>query len=224
MIFFTFAVTFSLLSAILLGTLTYYAAGQPRILNSSSLASSAIPPPSSCKIQEEGLPDPNCTPGAASPHVTQNNIHSTICVPGYTKAIEPPVSYTGPLKTKLMQSYGLSDSRTNYELDHLIPVEIGGDGSSVQNLWPEPFHIQYNAHVKDAFENYLHNQVCSGSMRLSDAQNQIATNWIAAQNTQNDIAANLIAAQHSIHSPVASMIHNNITLSRGSTDEDDNAP
>jgi hypothetical protein len=124
-----------------------------------------------------------------------------------------------------MQSYGLSDSRANYELDHLVPLEVGGDGYSVQNLWPEPYHIEFGAHIKDAFENYLHNQVCSGAMSLSDAQNQIATNWIANQNNQNKIATNFLAAQHSLHSPaLLSMSHNNVTLFRGSTDEDDNAP
>jgi len=128
-----------------------------------------------------------------------------------------------------MQSYGFPANtradRSQYELDHLTPLEVGGDGWSVQNLWPEPYHIQFAAHVKDAFENYLHNQVCSGAMSLSDAQNQIATNWIANQNNQNEIASNFIAAQHSLHSPaLLSMSHNNVTLSRGSTDEDDNAP
>ena len=62
-------------------------------------------------------------------------------------------------------------------------------------------------------------------MSLSDAQNQIATNWIANQNNQNEIATNFLAAQNSLHSPALhSMSHTNVTLSRGSTDEDDNAP
>ena len=220
--------TFLVLSAILLGTITFSSAAAQRFTNETGLLASSVQiPPSSCKIQGQGLPDPDCTPGAASPRVSQNNIHSTICVPGYTKPpVRPPLSYTAPLKLKLLQSYGYPVAdRSQYELDHLIPLEVGGDGYSVQNLWPEPYHIQFGAKVKDAFENYLHNQVCSGAMSLSDAQNQIATNWIANQNNQNEIASNFIAAQHSLHSPaLLSMSHNNVTLSRGSTDEDDNAP
>lgn len=132
-----------------------------------------------CHIVNGGLPDPECTPGAANPSVTQDNIKNTICVPGYTKTIRPPVSYTTPLKIKLMKSYGFTDSRSNYEFDHLIPLAVGGHPTDVKNLFPEPGYGQYNFHVKDRFENYLHRAVCNGSIRLSDAQKEIATDWIA---------------------------------------------
>src|SRR5712691_1466056 len=52
------------------------------------------------------LPDRSCTPGALNPSVTQANINATICVQGYTRTIRPPVSYSNPLKTRLMASYG----------------------------------------------------------------------------------------------------------------------
>jgi hypothetical protein len=146
--------------------------------SSPSLSRTVIP--STCHIINEDLPDPQCTPGAINPAVTQDNIKNTICVPGYTKTVRPPVSYTTPLKIKLMQSYGFTDSRSNYELDHLISLEIGGNPSDVRNLWPEPGYGQYNFHIKDRFENYLHNAVCNGSMRLSDAQKEIATDWLSS--------------------------------------------
>lgn len=146
--------------------------------SSPALSSSTIP--TACHMTNGVLPDPKCTPGAINPSVTQDNIKNTICVPGYTKTVRPPVSYTTPLKIKLMQSYGFTDSRSNYELDHLISLEIGGNPSVVRNLWPEPGYGQYNFHVKDRFENYLHDAVCSGSMKLSDAQKEIATDWISS--------------------------------------------
>ncbi|HET7345515.1 MAG TPA: hypothetical protein VFJ05_06560 [Nitrososphaeraceae archaeon] len=136
--------------------------------------------PSECHIIKGGLPDPKCTPGAINPSVTQDNIKDTICVPGYTKTIRPLTSYTTPLKTKLMKSYGFSDSRFNYEFDHLIPLEVGGHPTDVKNLFPEPGYGKYNFHIKDRFENYLHDQVCSGSMGLSEAQREIATDWISS--------------------------------------------
>ena len=136
--------------------------------------------PSECHIVKGGLPDPKCTPGAINPSVTQDNIKDTICVPGYTKTVRPPTSYTTPLKTKLMKSYGFTDSRFNYEFDHLIPLEVGGHPTDVKNLFPEPGYGQYNFHIKDRFENYLHDQVCSGSMGLSEAQREIATDWISS--------------------------------------------
>jgi hypothetical protein len=42
-----------------------------------------------------------------------------------------------------MQSYGFTHSRSNYELAHLISLEIGGNPKDVRNLWPEPaIHVQ----------------------------------------------------------------------------------
>lgn len=134
--------------------------------------------PSNCHIVNGALPDPKCTPGAANPSVTQDNIKDTICVPGFSKTVRPTVSYTTPLKIKLMRAYGFTDSRSNYELDHLISLEIGGNPTDVRNLWPEPGYGQYNFHIKDRFENYLHNAVCSGSMSLLEAQKEIATDWL----------------------------------------------
>ena len=108
--------------------------------------------PTECHIVKGGLPDPTCTPGAINPSVTQDNIKDTICVSGYTKKVRPPTSYTTPLKTKLMKSYGFTDSRFNYEFDHLIPLEVGGHPTDVKNLFPEPGYGQYNFHIKDRFE------------------------------------------------------------------------
>jgi len=124
------------------------------------------------------LPDLKCTPGSINPSVNQGNIKNTICIPGFSKTIRPPVSYTNPLKVKLMHSYGFTDSRVNYELDHLIPLSIGGNPKSVTNLWPEPGYGQYNFHIKDRFENYLYRSVCTEKINLEEAQKEIATNWI----------------------------------------------
>lgn len=134
--------------------------------------------PASCNALDNGiLPDPTCTPGKADPSVTQDNIDSTICVSGYASSVRPPVSFTEPLKFRLMDAYGYTDSARNYELDHLIPLEIGGSPTDVQNLWPEPHYTDPNSYDKDGFENYLHDQVCSGNMDLQTAQNEISTNW-----------------------------------------------
>ncbi len=144
--------------------------------NISSFTNLTIP--TECHIINGNLPDPKCTPGSINPSINQDNIKNTICVPGFSKTIRPHVSYTNPLKINLMHSYGFTDSRANYELDHLISLEIGGNPKSVTNLWPEPKYGQYNFHIKDRFENYLHNAVCSGSMSLAEAQKEIATDWV----------------------------------------------
>ena len=74
-----------------------------------------------------------------------------------------------------MKAYGFTDSPSNYEFDHLIPLELGGAPDDMRNLWPEIHPTSYD---KDAFENWLHDQVCSGKMDLKTAQNEIVTNWV----------------------------------------------
>ncbi len=128
-------------------------------------------------ISINGLPDKACTPGDTDPKVTQDNIQQTICVSGYTKTVRPPVSYTDKLKVELMKEYGDTDSPSNFELDHLISLELGGNPTSEANLWPESYNTALNAREKDKVENYLHGQVCSGKMNLQQAQLQISNNW-----------------------------------------------
>jgi len=143
---------------------------------SSSMASIM---PTTCTSLENGvLPDPQCTPGAIDPSVTQDNIDSTICVSGYTKTVRPTVSVTEPQKFESMKAYGFDDSPSNYEFDHLVPLEIGGAPDDLRNLWPESHNTTPNSYDKDGFENYLNDQVCSGKMDLKTAQNEIATDWV----------------------------------------------
>jgi hypothetical protein len=48
------------------------------------------------------------------------------------------------------------------------------------NLWPEPYDIVWNAHVKDRLEGRLHRMVCAGELDLATAQKAIAKDWISA--------------------------------------------
>lgn len=69
---------------------------------------------------------------------------------------------------------------SEYEVDFLITPGLGG-AEDVRNLWLEPYSSTvWNAHVKDALEDRLHELVCSGNLDLATAQHEIATDWIAA--------------------------------------------
>jgi hypothetical protein len=127
------------------------------------------------------LPDSACTPGAYNPDVTQSTIGSTICVSGWTATVRPPTSSTNPLKAQGIIDYGYSDtSMSDYEEDHLVPLELGGAPRDPSNLWPEPHYGTPNASSKDGVETKLKNAVCSGRITLTAARSAIRTNWTTA--------------------------------------------
>lgn len=128
------------------------------------------------------LPNPEWQPGAYNPAVTQDTIQTTICVSGYSKSIRPPLSYTDPLKVQQIAQYGYSDTNTaDYEEDHLIALEDGGDPKDPKNLWPQPRNTTpWNASQKDTLENVLHQLVCSNQIPLDEARQALAKDWVAA--------------------------------------------
>jgi hypothetical protein len=107
------------------------------------------------------------TPGALNASVTQANIGGTICSRGWTKTIRPPSTYTDELKRQGMRTYGLGGRPSDYQEDHLISLELGGDPTDPRNLWPEPYP---RAATVDRIENQLNAAVCSGKLTLEDAQ------------------------------------------------------
>lgn len=123
-------------------------------------------------------------PGAVNPAVTQADIRITICVSGWTTTIRPPASYTNKLKLQQMANLKLTGTPHDYEEDHLISLEIGGNPTSPQNLWPQPWTGPANAHHKDRLENLLHKLVCTGKLSLTDAQHEISSDWVASYRTR----------------------------------------
>jgi hypothetical protein len=142
----------------------------------------SAPPPSTITAHKAGpswaYPDPSRTPGFTNPDITQSNIAQTICNSEWsTKSIRPPSSYTTRLKKEQMEASGLSGTTADYEEDHFISLELGGNATDPRNLWPEPYYPSPGARQKDAVENYLRKQVCAGTMTLHEAQNAITTDW-----------------------------------------------
>ncbi len=136
--------------------------------------------PAHCTFRDhQRLPDPRCTPGAVDPAVTQGNLRSTICHPGYTKTVRPSSSQTSRFKFEVAYpAYGVPHAKKT-ELDHLVSLELGGANDAV-NLWPES---PPTPNPKDKVENALHAAVCDGKVTLKAAQNAIAANWETAERT-----------------------------------------
>ena len=126
------------------------------------------------------LPDSRLTPGDTLPGVTA----AEVCEPGWARQHRKVPT---EVRNEVYAAYGLPDGNyTGYcdtphgcELDHLVPLELGGSNSA-RNLWPQSYDGPMSAHAKDKLENRLHQMVCTGSMTLEDAQQAIATDWIAA--------------------------------------------
>jgi hypothetical protein len=122
-------------------------------------------------------PDPRCTPGGIDPAVTQANIDSTICQSGYTATVRPPEAQTEAFKfNDAYPAYGIP-SGTETELDHLVPLELGGDNDEA-NLWPE---VPPSPNPKDSVEDALNRAVCDGRVSLASAQIAIAQDWQTAE-------------------------------------------
>ena len=137
--------------------------------------------PALAMTRDPGLPNPQVTPGAINTAVNQSNIYSTICVSGYTKTIRPSSSYTNRIKHSQLDSgynYRGDTNASDYEEDHLVPLEVGGNPSSVKNLFPQPWLVTWNAGKKDRLEDKMHSLVCSGTISLAAAQKVFITNWI----------------------------------------------
>jgi len=112
--------------------------------------------------------------GSLNPAVTQATIHKTICVKGWTETVRPPLEWSHALKIKLIQDGKHPGTISDYELDHFIPLELGGCAKCKTNLWLQPWG---EASIKDLDENRLHDAVCAGSMTLKAAREEMRSRW-----------------------------------------------
>jgi hypothetical protein len=115
-----------------------------------------------------------------NPDVTPATLATTICMTGWTATVRPPTSYTEPLKRQMMAAYGVGTDTSAFELDHLVPLELGGAPSDPRNLWPEAHAPTPGSFEKDGLENYLKGEVCAGRLALATAQMEIASDWVSA--------------------------------------------
>lgn len=154
------------------------------LVSGCGTANAATTAPVSARCVAHGaLPDPTCTPGATNPGVVQANIRSTICVREWTQTVRPPEAVTARIKTERMAAYGVPDTeRATVELDHLVPLELGGAPNDLANLWPEVSDLPGAGfrNTKDTVERRLRHAVCTGRITLADAQHAIATDWTTA--------------------------------------------
>ncbi len=124
-------------------------------------------------LERAAVPDRSLTPGA-----TRRVTVSDVCSMPHEEVIG---DVSASLRQEVFHEYGIASARAgDYEIDYLIAPGLGGT-EDIHNLWPQPYTSRtWNAHVKDALEERLHQMVCEGQLDLSTAQRDISTDWIAA--------------------------------------------
>lgn len=113
------------------------------------------------------------TPGDIDPKATIEKL----CTPGYSRSVRHV-----PKKKKedVYKSYGIDPKQDVYEIDHLIPLSLGGSNDK-KNLWPESYTTSpFNAHKKDALEDKMHEMVCADKITLDQARKVFVEDWVRA--------------------------------------------
>lgn len=133
---------------------------------------STTPSASNVDTSTAVMPNATLTPG----EVLSTNANE-ICVSGYAKRVRDVSTAT---KNEVYAEYGvLSRAPDQYEIDHLIPLGIGG-ANDIKNLWPQPTDPRPGRLEKDALEGELHKRICDHSLDVRTAQHEVATDWVAA--------------------------------------------
>jgi len=118
---------------------------------------------------------------ALNPDVRQDTIQQTICTAGYTASVRPSTTYTNGVKAKLLRERGQTQvSADEYELDHIVPLALGGHPRNLKNLMLQSWEGDDGAKRKDRLERRLQVLVCSGKLLLNEARSAIYFDWQGA--------------------------------------------
>ena len=159
-----------------------------RVQGHSIVQRKPLPDPRLLTIQV--LPDPVVTPGEA-----QNISLAEVKRLGSGTARLSNVSTD--VKRTVYGTYGLSLDEKNYELDHLIPLCLGGSNSA-KNLWPHSRKGSFwTVEKKLTLEKRLYRLVCARRLALVAARQELASNWAKAYRKYVDKTAPILLERSS---------------------------
>jgi hypothetical protein len=102
------------------------------------------------------MPDPKLTPGD-----TVELSNDDFCGTGRTALVD---KISIKVKSQVYDIYSIkADASVAYNVDHLIPVSLGGS-NSIKNLWPQPLSGEWGYAEKNKLEKRLQKMVCSGEI------------------------------------------------------------
>lgn len=119
------------------------------------------------------LPSVFQTPGAKG-----KASEAQVCAADFEASAKPVAKWQ---RDQALERYGKRPEDFTGELDHLIPVSLGGSNDP-DNLWPLPENKDMGPEQKKALEVKLHQLVCDKTLKLKDAQDAIRKDWVKAYN------------------------------------------
>ena len=141
-----------------------------------------------CGAQDPILPDQKLTPGDTLSNVPIQKL----CQRGYANVICGGVRHVTESEKRqvFIEYFGkVPEHPGNYEVDHLISIEIGGS-NDIKNLWPQSYLTKpWNSNVKDRLEDFMAAGVrhafkksgpAAAEALLHQYQHEIASNWTNA--------------------------------------------
>lgn len=101
----------------------------------------------------------------------------THCDKDYLRKVAPSEEFMDNAKLKLLKSYGITGNPGDYAVDHLIPIELGGNLTAMENLWLQKIKGDVGFLKKDELEKKLYKQVCNDERGMRLTQSAIASDW-----------------------------------------------
>jgi hypothetical protein len=101
-----------------------------------------------------------------------------VCAADFEASVKPVAKWQ---RDQALERYGKRPEDFTGELDHLIPVSLGGSNDP-DNLWPLPANKDMGPAQKKELDLKLHQLVCDKTLKLKDAQDAIKKDWVKAYN------------------------------------------
>lgn len=109
--------------------------------------------------------------------VAQDNIHTTICASDWEKKHGAPAGYMAALKQTWLEKY--PEKMKTWDVEYIIPLELGGDDYNEQNFKVMPLAGDCGALVKRQVGRDLRDLVCRGAVSLDGARVIASQHWCA---------------------------------------------
>ena len=117
------------------------------------------------------LPSSFQTPGAKG-----KANEAQVCAADFEASVKPMAKWQ---REQALERYGKRPEDFTGELDHLIPISLGGSNDP-DNLWPLPSNKDMGPAQKKALDLKLHELVCAKTITLKAAQDAIKKDWVKA--------------------------------------------